>query len=73
MRTDTPKSSNVEYFHYDPEKQELTVSFRGTGTYTYHDVPPHVHDEMKAAESHGKFINARLKGKYEFTRPTKKD
>ncbi len=63
------ESSNVAAIGYDPETQELSVSFTKSGTYVYHDVGRDTYDELMQAESKGKYLNQRIKGTYEFTSP----
>jgi len=67
---DTPQSSQVSGFGYDPSTQVLTVSFVSTGTtYDYFGVPQNVFDEMVAAESTGSYFIRNIKrGPYRYQR-----
>lgn len=58
---DSPESSLITKGHYDPASQVLTVEFTSGKTYAYAGVTPEVWAEMAAAESKGKFFNARIR------------
>lgn len=58
------RSSSVTAVGYDEERHELWVRFVGGDTYRYAMVPPSVHRELLAAESVGRFVNARIKPTY---------
>ena len=59
------KSSNIEAIGY--VGTTLTVRFRGGTTWSYHEVPPHVHKDLMGAESiggyFGSYIRNNFKGK----------
>lgn len=59
---ETPESSNIEMFAY--EENMLRVCFKNGTFYDYFEVPVSVFEEMKKADSKGKFLNANLKGKF---------
>lgn len=65
------KSSSVAAIGYDAQTQQLHVKFLKGGTYTYHDVPPRVHDELVRAKSIGQHLAKYIVsgGKYKFTKP----
>lgn len=52
------KSSNVEAIGY--AGSTLTVRFKSGSTYDYHNVLPHVWDELQKAPSIGGFISSRI-------------
>lgn len=60
------QSSNVAGFCYEGET--LTVEFNSGSRYNYYDVPKHVYDGMKSADSKGKYLNAKIKGVYRYAR-----
>jgi hypothetical protein len=62
--TNTPESSNLAGFGYDPSSQTLTVQFKNNSKYNYFNVPENVFNEMKNASSKGKFFNQNIKGVY---------
>ncbi|WP_163336038.1 KTSC domain-containing protein [Desulfopila sp. IMCC35008] len=62
----TPESSNVAGFCY--EAQVLTVEFNSGSRYDYYDVPEHVFEGMKQAESKGRYLNSEIKGHYRYAR-----
>ena len=64
----TPQSSNVAGFCYDDASQTLTVEFNSGSRYNYYDVPQHVFEGMKSAESKGRYLNAEIKGVYRYAR-----
>lgn len=59
-------SSNVEKTSYDPNKLILEVVFKSGLRYRYDGVPQETREQMLAAASVGKFINASIKGAYNF-------
>ena len=61
-------SSAIRRLYYDTVRHNLHVSFKGSGDYTYFDVPPEVAEALTQAASKGAFINQRIKGRYRCTR-----
>jgi hypothetical protein len=59
-------SSNIAAIGYDPATRTMTVQFKNGGTFDYHDVAPHHHDEMMKVnakgQSVGKYFHARIRG-----------
>ena len=64
----TPESSNLARFRYDETSQTLTVQFNSGTMYDYYDVPHHVFEGMKSADSKGKYLNREIKGVYRYAR-----
>lgn len=62
----TPESSNIEMFAF--EEAVLSVCFKNGTFYDYFDVPQRIYEDMKTAESKGKFLNSTLKGKYKWVK-----
>ena len=63
------ESSSVDAVGYDPDSGKLYVRFKGSGrAYVYYGVPASVYDAFLAADSKGRFVNARIKGRYEYRR-----
>lgn len=65
------ESSQIEGFGYDPASQILAIRFPGKGAsagsvYHYADVPAQVFEDMKAAESKGKFFGSVIRGRYAY-------
>lgn len=58
------KSSNIDEFGYDKEKNTLAIRFKGGGLYHYEGVTQDEFDEFSKAESHGKHFHGVLKSKY---------
>jgi hypothetical protein len=63
---DTPESSRILRFKYDPARQTLTVVFKNDSTYDYLDVPEVVFNAMRSAQSKGQFLAAQIKGRFRF-------
>ena len=59
------KSSNIVSIGY--EKTNLYVNFNN-GSYVYYNVPKVVYDEMLLAPSKGKYMWAKIRGKYDYKR-----
>jgi len=66
------KSSNIEAVAYDPEKKILSVRFIKSGIYHYFDVPQNIFDELRDAESVGKYFAEWIKGVFEAEKEVKK-
>lgn len=65
---DTPESSTIARFAYEPSAQMLTVAFKSGGEYQYFDVPQSVFEQMQAASSKGQFLAQSIKGHYRYAR-----
>jgi hypothetical protein len=65
------ESSRIAAHGYSPETKTLALQFRGKGkgglgaTYHYSGVSPEFYEELKGAESLGKFFGARVSAKNE--------
>lgn len=63
-------SSQISAFGYDESTQTLAIQFPGRGNavslYHYADVPAEVFEDMKAAESKGKFFGSVIRGRYAY-------
>ena len=57
-------SSNINEFGWKDDT--LTVIFKHGVAYQYYKVPEKVFVDMQAAESKGKFLNAFVKGVYNY-------
>lgn len=64
----TPESSNIAGFGYAKTTQTLTVEFKNGNRYDYYDVPEHIFEGMKSADSKGKYLNAHVKNHYRYAR-----
>ena len=60
------ESSNITSIGFDAST--LEVEFTNGSIYQYAGVPCEVHTALMAVESKGKFLNARIKNKYPFTK-----
>ena len=61
------KSSNIAAIGYDQDTESLYVEFKSGRTYKYDKVPFWHYTELMDADSVGKFLNAEIKGTYEYT------
>lgn len=59
----TPESTNVRGYRYDPDGQQLFVTFKSGSTYRYDDVPPGVARSLGRNKSAGRTINRLVKAK----------
>jgi hypothetical protein len=65
---ESPESSNVSRFGYEPNNQTLFVEFHSGGMYQYFDVPEQVFEDMKVAPSKGRYLAQMVKGIYRYAR-----
>lgn len=64
-----PDSKQIESASYTKETKTLIVVFRSNGTrYSYANVPENKWEELKKAESVGRFINTNIKGHHSYTK-----
>lgn len=63
---ETPSSSNIASFSYDPSTETLTVNFRNDDAYDYFNVPTSVYRAFCQAGSHGQFHARHIKGRYAY-------
>tara|TARA_R110002049_G_scaffold247333_1_gene421503 strand:- start:476 stop:685 length:210 start_codon:yes stop_codon:yes gene_type:complete len=61
-------SSNVAAVGYDEDSSTLQVEFNNGGTYQYFDVPEHLFEELRDAQSIGSFLAENIKGSYRFSK-----
>lgn len=63
------ESSSVDAVGYDPDSGKFYVRFVGSGrAYAYYGVSASVYGAFMAADSKGRFVNAHIKGRYEYRR-----
>ena len=62
----TPDSTAITGFGYEAKKRILDVQFKEGHRYAYLNVPRRTFEDMKAASSRGRFVTARIKGKYDY-------
>lgn len=66
MQMVTVNSSHLSSVGY--ENGTLYVRFLDGSLYAYDGVPPHVHRELMAADSHGQYLARHVKGIYPYSR-----
>ena len=59
-------SSVIRSHSYDPEREELAITFTTGRKYVYFRVPPAAYEEFCAAFSKGRHFNARIRDRYDF-------
>ena len=57
-------SSMISAIGYDDEQQELTIQFNNGREYSYGGVPASEFDNLRSAQSVGKYFAANIKGVY---------
>ncbi len=62
------ESSSLVSMGFARQARILEVEFRSGAIYRYLGVPPAVFEEMKKAESKGRYFAQSIRGKYEFRR-----
>ncbi len=65
---ETPESSNISRFKFEPGGGVLTIEFSSGATYDYFDVPSPVFEAMKGAASKGQFLAQTIKGSFRYAR-----
>jgi hypothetical protein len=68
MDMENVDSSNVAAVGYDEDSSTLQVEFNNGGTYQYFDVPEHLFEELREAQSIGSFLAENIKGSYRFSK-----
>ncbi len=66
MKLNEVVSSNIKGVGYLGE--DLIVEYKSGVQYKYKNVPEQVYNDLMSAESKGKYMNANVKGKFEFER-----
>lgn len=57
-------SSSLKSVGYDASEKTLEVEFHHGAVYVYLDVPQDVFEELKTAESKGRFFNSNIRSVY---------
>jgi hypothetical protein len=65
--THFPDSTVIQSAAYDDETDELTIRLRTGRTYIYRDVAEWVYDELRAAESAGRYYNLRIRDAFPYS------
>ncbi len=68
MQRTPVSSSNLRSVGYDPASQTLEIEFQNGRIYQYFNVPQSVYDALMAAESHGRYFLAHIRGVYPYRR-----
>jgi XTP/dITP diphosphohydrolase len=62
------ESSDIVSIGYDEPSQSLEVEFHGGRVYVYSNVPPEMHAQFLAADSHGYYFNTFIQGHFRYQR-----
>lgn len=68
MKRTNVESSNIESIGYDSRSQTLEIEFLNGTIYQYFDVPERIFEELMGADSHGRYLNANIKGIYRYSK-----
>ncbi|EQA98963.1 KTSC domain-containing protein [Sphingobium baderi] len=60
-------STVIRRFDYDASVHALDIQFVSGRRYRYFDVPEEIVERMRVAPSKGRFFNARVRDRYDFT------
>ena len=64
MQRQQVESSSIQSVGYDSDRHVLEVEFENGSVYHYFLVPRSIHAGLMAAESKGRFLNAKIKDVY---------
>jgi len=59
-------SSQIAEIRYNTESKTLEVDFKTGKTYEYYEVPKDVFEDVRLAESAGKFFNSYIKSNFQY-------
>ena len=59
-------SSEIEWIGYENKTQMLQVEFIAGGIYQYERVPESVYQSFLSADSHGRFFESHVKGRFQY-------
>ncbi|PZQ10498.1 MAG: KTSC domain-containing protein [Rhodanobacter denitrificans] len=68
MKRQSVQSSSIAEIGYAPASRVLEIMFRNGGVYRYFKVSPQAYRALIEAESIGRHLNARIKGRYAYRR-----
>ena len=63
-------SSSIEWFEYDEATGCVDLAYVDGDVYRYHDLPAHICDGLRAADSKGRYVHTVIKPRYRYTRLT---
>jgi hypothetical protein len=61
-------SSNISSFGYDAAHRTLRIKFKSGDEWDYKDVPASKFEALQAADSHGKYFHAHIRGSHDAVR-----
>jgi hypothetical protein len=60
-------SSNLAQADYDPETEELVLTFQSGDTYRYTSVPVSIYSGLTRASSAGSYFHRQIRDRYSYT------
>jgi hypothetical protein len=64
-------SSVVHHYIYFPETEILRIIYQSGAIYDYLNVPQHIAERFRTAQSKGRFLNFVIKPKFKFVKVNK--
>jgi KTSC domain len=61
------ESSAITAIGYDSDALQLEVEFRSGAVYQYYGVPPEIHAALLRSESKGRYLNAKIRNRFEYS------
>jgi hypothetical protein len=63
-------STAIRHYHYETERELLTIEFITGRRYVYAGVPAALYEQFRRATSKGGFFNRRIRDRYPFAELT---
>jgi hypothetical protein len=61
-------SSSIAEIAYEGSSQILQITFHNASVYQYVDVPDHIWEAFKMADSKGIYLNSTIKGHFRYSK-----
>jgi lysyl-tRNA synthetase class 2 len=59
-------SSHIDEATYNPDTEELSITFTSGDTYTYSNVPAETYSGLTRAGSAGQYFHRQIKGQFDY-------
>lgn len=66
MQRKAVDSSTMRSVGYEAKSRILEIEFDSGAVYQYLDVPPRTYEELRAAESKGRYFNSEIRDSYPY-------
>ena len=63
-------STVIKGYHYNEDKEVLTITFTTDRTYKYKNVAQKIYNQFSKATSKGRYFNYNIRDKYEYEEVT---